>query len=105
MNSILILRQTLFFIIFVVHSLYCSLYGDTMIHHIDPCFNVDSNIYLLTGDRNVLIDTGTGLSWKHIISAIKDILGPDGKVDLVLLTHCHFDHIGGAPYLISAFGC
>jgi glyoxylase-like metal-dependent hydrolase (beta-lactamase superfamily II) len=76
-----------------------------MIHYIRPVIGVDSNIYLLTGEQNILVDTGTGLTHNELIRSIKDILGSEKKLEKVLLTHCHFDHIGGAPYLISEFGC
>ena len=75
-----------------------------MIHRIGPFVSFDSNIYLLTGEHNILIDTGTGLSSQEVVRSIKKVIG-DGKLDRILLTHCHFDHIGGAPYLTSAFGC
>ena len=76
-----------------------------MIHCIEPFMEADSNMYLLTGDKNILIDTGTGLSHGRLIDAVQSALGPGRKLDMILLTHCHFDHIGGAPYLVSAFGC
>lgn len=76
-----------------------------MIHKIGPFIGADSNIYLLTGDRNVLIDTGTGLTTSYVINAIKQIIGDTGTIDIILLTHCHFDHIGGAPAIMNAFGC
>jgi len=76
-----------------------------MIHYIEPYFPFDSNIYLLTGDTNILIDTGTGLSSKPLIDSIRSIIGPEGRLDKVLLTHCHVDHIGAGPALVEAFGC
>jgi glyoxylase-like metal-dependent hydrolase (beta-lactamase superfamily II) len=75
-----------------------------MIHYIPPVFGADSNIYLLTGSQNVLIDAGTGLAAAHTIGSIREILG-ERSLDSVLLTHCHFDHIGGVPAIVSAFGC
>jgi len=76
-----------------------------MIHYIRPAIGIDSNVYLLTGKENIIVDTGTGLSYRKLIDSVASIIGPEGKLDKVLLTHCHFDHIGGAPYLVSAFGC
>ncbi len=73
-----------------------------MIHKIGPFVNFDSNIYLITGDRNVLIDTGTGLSSSSVIEKIEKILG-EASLDIVLLTHCHFDHIGGAADIVARF--
>jgi len=76
-----------------------------MIHYIEPYYQFDSNVYLLTGDSNLLIDSGTGLSSDYIIRSVKDVIGSYGKLDKVLLTHCHFDHIGAGRMLIDAFGC
>ena len=76
-----------------------------MIHCIRPFIGADSNMYLLTGDTNILIDTGTGVAQGQLVDTIQSVIGPNGKLDKILLTHCHFDHIGGAPYLVSAFGC
>lgn len=87
------------------YSLYASFVPMLMIHRIGPFVSFDSNIYLLTGEQNILIDAGTGLSSQEVTRSIKKVLGEDGKLDTILLTHCHFDHIGGVPYLVSAFGC
>jgi glyoxylase-like metal-dependent hydrolase (beta-lactamase superfamily II) len=76
-----------------------------MIHYIDPIIPIDSNIYLLTGHYNVIIDAGTGLCSRMVIDRIKETIGPDGVVEKVLLTHCHFDHIGGVPALVEEYGC
>ena len=77
----------------------------SMIHFIRPYYNFDCNVYLLTGSSNILIDTGTGLNRSYLIQSIRDIIGSDGVLDKVLLTHCHFDHIGGGQSLIEVFGC
>ena len=75
-----------------------------MIHKIDSRVPFDSNVFLLTGDKNALIDTGTGLYVHEMVEQIHEILG-SGTLDMILLTHCHFDHIGGAPSISKAFGC
>jgi len=74
-----------------------------MIHKIGPFLGYDSNIYLLMGDKNVLIDTGTGGASSHVIEKIERVIG-DSPLDFILLTHCHFDHVGGASDLVSRFG-
>ncbi|PSG99655.1 MAG: flavoprotein [Nanohaloarchaea archaeon SW_4_43_9] len=47
------------------------------------------NIWLMENGEKVLIDTGTGDSWKNI-RELK-------KVDKVILTHSHYDHIDNLP--------
>lgn len=76
-----------------------------MIHLIQPCYPFDSNSYLITGDRNFLIDAGTGLNSEYLSDSVRRIIGTDGVLDGILLTHCHADHIGGVPYLVQVFGC
>jgi glyoxylase-like metal-dependent hydrolase (beta-lactamase superfamily II) len=59
-----------------------------------------SNAFLVLGswnrliDENILIDTGSDA---YILNDIKTINTGVGKtpVDKIILTHCHFDHIGG----------
>ena len=54
-------------------------------HHFE-----DALSFFISGtDQSVLIDTGMGLA------NIKDCL-PEGNEPIVLLTHSHWDHIGGA---------
>ncbi len=63
----------------------------------------DSNIYLVTGDRPVIVDAGTGLDSDAVISRIRSCTRVS-PVSLIL-THCHYDHAGGAKKLADAFGC
>ena len=62
----------------------------------------DSNKYLIEGDRPILVDTGTGFKVEQAIAEIKDLL--DGReLQLIVLTHRHFDHVGGAKAIADAF--
>ena len=56
----------------------------------------DCNIYLVNGGSELaLIDTGGGYGIQSILENIrKDGLDPK-KITKTLITHCHFDHIGG----------
>ena len=56
----------------------------------------DCNVYIIDGGSELaLIDTGGGLGMPFILENIKkDGLNPK-KITKTLLTHCHFDHIGG----------
>ena len=57
------------------------------------------------GGGLVMIDSGAGRSAARIMDNIKSAgLDPQGIKTLVL-THCHIDHIGGAPYFRRELGC
>jgi glyoxylase-like metal-dependent hydrolase (beta-lactamase superfamily II) len=73
------------------------------VHQINSGLTSDSNIYLVIGSRTVLIDTGTGGDSRRNIARIKELLnGRD--LDMIVLTHFHFDHIGGLRDLLDEFG-
>lgn len=63
----------------------------------------DSNIYLVSGDRPIVVDAGTGLDSGGVIPRIRSVC-PEGPASIVL-THCHYDHAGGAADLAEEFGC
>jgi glyoxylase-like metal-dependent hydrolase (beta-lactamase superfamily II) len=64
----------------------------------------DGCVYLLNFDELILIDTGAGWSVDKIINNVNR-LGLNGKsLSRILLTHCHIDHIGGAPEIKRRFG-
>lgn len=56
-----------------------------------------SNVYLLPGEKNVLIDAGA--DERELISFLMS-LGPR-RIDLVLLTHVHLDHILALPKILE----
>lgn len=63
----------------------------------------DSNIYVLIGsDKTALIDTGTGFQVDKTIASLKEVLKGRG-LDYIILTHRHYDHVGGLSGLIKEF--
>lgn len=65
----------------------------------------DAAVYLIdfSGDL-VLIDSGAGGSSSQIARNIEMLgLNPD-SLSKVILTHCHIDHIGSAPFFREKFG-
>ncbi|MGA1819491.1 MAG: MBL fold metallo-hydrolase [Thermoplasmatota archaeon] len=63
----------------------------------------DSNIFLIRGpDTNVLIDTGSGFYNMAVEGSIRRELR-GSELTAIVLTHEHFDHSGGAAYLMRTF--
>ena len=57
-----------------------------------------SNVFLVTGDRTALVDTGANFD---VVSRIEERV--DG-LDTVVLTHTHRDHVGNVDAVREAFG-
>ncbi len=68
----------------------------------------DSNSYLIDNtDSNseydyILVDTGTGQSDSNLFSNIREIGIEPEDIDLIVNTHCHFDHVGGNDFFPNA---
>ncbi len=64
----------------------------------------DCCIYLVDIGRPVLIDTGAGTQPRRLVDNLESLGYFPRDISLVVLTHCHIDHVGGAPYLTEKFG-
>lgn len=53
----------------------------------------------------VMIDAGAGRSARTLVRNIEAAGLDPAKISTVILTHCHIDHIGAAPYFRETFGC
>ena len=66
----------------------------------------DAAAYLVRfGDRAALIDAGTGSQQAALAANIDACLPAEVSLEYLFLTHCHFDHTGGAAAVRDAFGC
>jgi len=59
----------------------------------------DGNAYLV--DESILIDVG--MDAVSIIAQLEEYISP-GELETIILTHCHYDHSGGAGEVASVFG-
>ncbi len=66
----------------------------------------DAAVYLVRfGGHAAVIDAGCGNSIETIIKNIDSCGVKPEQVDYLFLTHCHFDHTGGAEDLSDALQC
>ena len=66
----------------------------------------DAAIYLVRfGDRAALIDAGCGRAHEALASNISRCIPETVTISYLLLTHCHYDHTGGAEAVRNAYGC
>ena len=63
----------------------------------------ESNVYLLEGEDPIIVDTGGGMFADTTLEEVSKILPPK-KVERIVLTHSHLDHLGGARAFLKATG-
>ncbi len=64
-------------------------------------FKIDtgiSNVYLIKGEKNILIDTSEQGNEKQIIDKLKSYGIKPESISLIVLTHAHGDHAGGVKF-------
>ncbi len=64
----------------------------------DCCF------FLVDLGRAVLIDAGAGGQPRKLVRNLDELGYAPGDIKLVILTHCHIDHVGGAVFLHEKYG-
>lgn len=66
----------------------------------------DAAVYLIaSGDAAALVDAGCGGSVDLIVANVEAAGVLRTSIHQLLLTHCHFDHTGGAAALRQQLGC
>lgn len=63
-------------------------------------YNYDSNCYLI--DNKILVDTGAGENKDYLFAKLRENGVEPEDIELVVNTHCHFDHIGGNHFFENA---
>jgi glyoxylase-like metal-dependent hydrolase (beta-lactamase superfamily II) len=71
--------------------------------HCLPGKGYDSNVYLVTGSDPLLVDTGTGENTTELLAKVSHVIDPS-KIKTIILTHRHFDHVGGANAMARVMG-
>jgi len=62
----------------------------------------DSNVYLIIDEVVALIDAGTGMNFDSVRRRLKEFKLEPGDVEIIINTHCHFDHVGGGRDFVEA---
>lgn len=66
----------------------------------------DAAVYLVRfGAQAVLIDSGCGADHDLLVENISEVLPPEVAIEYLFLTHCHYDHTGGAAKVRDHYGC
>jgi glyoxylase-like metal-dependent hydrolase (beta-lactamase superfamily II) len=66
----------------------------------------DAAVYLVRfGRQAALIDAGCGPGHRQLVDNVCECLPPGTDITCLLLTHCHFDHTGGAAAIRDHYGC
>lgn len=66
----------------------------------------DAAIYLIRfGEKAALIDAGCGNAHEKLAENISAVLPPEVVIEYLLLTHCHYDHTGGAEAVRKQYSC
>lgn len=82
-----------------MNSVTGVVYDDFQIHFMElGNIYAGDSIYIKAGENDILIDAGSRASSKTTIKSYVDRYCEDGKLEYVIATHAHQDHI-------AAFGC
>ena len=66
----------------------------------------DAAIYLINFDGHAaLVDAGAGHGQKRLLAHLAALGVRSEQIEYLLLTHCHYDHTGGARDLRETLGC
>lgn len=70
-----------------------------------PGQGVSSNIFLIQSGVTLMIDAGSGMNFEHIGKKLEDFGISFDDIDVLVNTHCHFDHTGGDYEIVDSTDC
>jgi glyoxylase-like metal-dependent hydrolase (beta-lactamase superfamily II) len=64
--------------------------------------NRAANAYLVKGSRRtIMVDVGLSSNYSHLLTCLEHVGVTPGKIDMVVLSHEHLDHIGAAYHFVG----
>jgi len=61
-----------------------------------------SSVYLIKLNKNILIDTGSSSNKNELISSLKELNLSPSEINIIILTHNHWDHTGNTDLFENA---
>ena len=68
-------------------------------------YGEDSNIYLIIDKVISLVDAGTGRHFDRVAKNLQKFDLAPSDIELIINTHCHYDHVGGDRDFLNAGAC
>ena len=65
---------------------------------IDVTGDGKGTVFLVTGQANILYEAGMAYCAGQMVKKIEEALD-GGELDAVFLSHSHYDHVAGLPYI------
>ena len=75
--------------------------GDIQIYSIEMRDKYGDSLFIKYGDYDVLIDAGDAGDGEFVRSFVDSHISSDKNLDLLVVTHCHSDHMGGLTKMSS----
>lgn len=75
-------------------------------HEVFQVLSGRSNSYLVTTEnKNILVDTGTKKNYQNLKRGITSSISKEERIDILILTHSHFDHCQNASRILKENDC
>lgn len=75
--------------------------GDVQIYSIEMRDKYGDSIFIKYGDYDILIDAGDDGDGEFVRDFVDSHISSDKNLDLLIVTHCHSDHMGGLTKMSS----
>ncbi len=78
-----------------------SVNGDVQIYSIEMRDKYGDSLFIKYGDYDILIDAGDRGDGEFVRNFVDSHISSDKNLDLLIVTHCHSDHMGGLTKMAS----